>query len=227
MRPLHVCALSSLCCLVVGCGSDSSARPDPAPDVVQQDFITEDDIVPPVVGWALWTGLTSQTSPSSNGEAESWDAMAIFESAEDCEAARDEQVTSLHENLRNWLKRHAEVGEMPASTEQNTMLESLRRLREEFLSSRESLGFTEPVVDPKFWKPDLEPVVDPKVWKPDLEGQSGMLFTPNGVVYARYNHALVDGRCKRPFCGPDALVSGEYVCVAYPSGLEAGQAPPF
>ena len=116
---------------------------------------------------------------------------------------------------------------MPASTEQNTMLESLRRLREEFLSSRESLGFTEPVVDPKFWKPDLEPVVDPKVWKPDLEGQSGMLFTPNGVVYARYNHALVDGRCKRPFCGPDALVSGEYVCVAYPSGLEAGQAPPF
>ena len=59
---------------------------------------------------------------------------------------------------------------MPASTEQNTMLESLRRLREEFLSSRESLGFTEPVVDPKFWKPDLEPVVDPKVWKPDLEG---------------------------------------------------------
>ena len=68
MRPLHVCALSSLCCLVVGCGSDSSARPDPAPDVVQQDFITEDDIVPPVVGWALWTGLTSQTSPSSNGE---------------------------------------------------------------------------------------------------------------------------------------------------------------
>ena len=214
MRPLHVCALSSLCCLVVGCGSDSSARPDPAPDVVQQDFITEDDIVPPVVGWALWTGLTSQTSPSSNGEAESWDAMAIFESAEDCEAARDEQVTSLHENLRNWLKRHAEVGEMPVSTEQNTMLESLRRLREEFLSSRESLGFTEPVVDPKFWKPDLE-------------GQSGMLFTPNGVVYARYNHALVDGRCKRPFCGPDALVSGEYVCVAYPSGLEAGQAPPF
>ena len=207
MRPLHVCALSFLCCLVVGCGSDSSARPDPAPDVVQQDFITEDDIVtPPVVGWALWTGLTSQTSPSSNGEAESWDAMAIFESAEDCEAARDEQVTSLHENLRNWLKRHAEVGEMPASTKQETMLESLRRLREEFLSSRERLGFT-------------EPVVDPKVWKPDFEGQSGILFTPNGVVYARYNQALVGGS--------DALVSREYVCVAYPSGLEAGQAPPF
>ena len=35
MRPLHVCTLSFLCCLVVGCGSDSSARPDPAPDIVQ------------------------------------------------------------------------------------------------------------------------------------------------------------------------------------------------
>ena len=31
----HVWALSSLCWLVVGCGSDSSARPEPAPDVVQ------------------------------------------------------------------------------------------------------------------------------------------------------------------------------------------------
>ena len=36
MRPwTYVCTLSSLCCLVVDCGSDSSARPDPAPDVVQ------------------------------------------------------------------------------------------------------------------------------------------------------------------------------------------------